>query len=807
MANKSRMCVLGAIVLAVGALMGGSLAAQPPQPKRAAEVWIKVDELKTIFKKHFKTELDVTNYRGVSLAINRWLTANKRGDYSGFWNSEDRKDADGNVIYNVVIIKHDSGVDIKCDDLKAVFKKQFTAELDLNNFRQVSLAINRWLIANKRGEYFGLWNGEEGDDGQGKTVYGIVLIKPDAALEIKVEELKTVFSKDFNRLPDLLSRRDVSLAVNRWLMAHQRGDYTGFWNGEDRKNRDGNALYSVVLIKRDPDEPEKSPPPGIQMIPVSGADGDFETVKVDGVELRRGSKWKNGDYALYMYFRLPKKGLKSKRPVYLEVAYRDGGQGRLGLDYNAANGEDYRQAEFGYGVLQTGQNKMRTAVFQLTAPDFRHAQSLEADLRLVNPDPKAPLQVVSATLHLRPTPQFVTSHARPWLQPYKGPTLETVSAKTLAKKVLCGYQGWFRAPGDPAEVGWVHWSKEGNRLTPKTINFDLWPDLAEFTEEEKYPAPGFTYPDGKPAHLFSSAHPKTVERHFEWMAKYGIDGVLVQRFVPGPGESAEAARVLGHARAAANRTGRVFAVEYDMSGTPNDQLYSRLVNDWKWLVDEMKITADRRYLHHDGKPVLAVWGFFPDRFDAALANRIIDFFKNDPKYRVFLVGGCNWPWRSERNPDWAKVFRRFDVLSPWFGGHEHKQGDRIFATTTDWGADRDECKKAGVLYMPVIYPGFSWDNLQQKPPGSTIVPRLGGEFYWRQFVAAADLGLDMAKVAMFDEVDEGTAIFKVTNTPPTQGHFVTLENKPTDWYLRLTGEGTKLLRKERPYSKIIPIKP
>jgi hypothetical protein len=45
------------------------------------------------------------------------------------------------------------------------------------------------------------------------------------------------------------------------------------------------------------------------------------------------------------------------------------------------------------------------------------------------------------------------------------------------------------------------------------------------------------------------------------------------------------------------------------------------------------------------------------------------------------------------------------------------------------------------------------------------------------------------------------------NRPPKQGRFVTYEKRPADWYLRLTGEGTKLLHKERRNSKTIPIKP
>ena len=63
--------------------------------------------------------------------------------------------------------------------------------------------------------------------------------------------------------------------------------------------------------------------------------------------------------------------------------------------------------------------------------------------------------------------------------------------------------------------------------------------------------------------------------------------------------------------------------------------------------------------------------------------------------------------------------------------------------------------------------------LMGKAAARATVPRLGGAFFWRQFVTAADLGLDMAYVAMFDEVDEGTAVFKVSNAPPTQARFAT----------------------------------
>ena len=101
-----------------------------------------------------------------------------------------------------------------------------------------------------------------------------------------------------------------------------------------------------------------------------------------------------------------------------------------------------------------------------------------------------------------------------------------------------------------------------------------------------------------------------------------------------------------------------------------------------------------------------------------------------------------------------------------------------------------------MAWLPVIYPGFGWTNLKGPAAARQSIPRLNGDFYRRQFATAAALQVEMAYVAMFDEVDEATAIFKVSDTPPTQANFQTYEGLPPDAYLRLTGEGTKLLRGE-----------
>jgi hypothetical protein len=149
-----------------------------------------------------------------------------------------------------------------------------------------------------------------------------------------------------------------------------------------------------------------------------------------------------------------------------------------------------------------------------------------------------------------------------------------VEATSLRGKVLCGYQGWFRCPGDAADLGWIHWSHHARRIAPDTLCFEMWPDVSEYGARERFTVPGFTHSNGSPAELFSSDNAATVLRHFEWMRDYGIDGAWMQHFLvdlPGglqPQRYPSRLRVLEPARAAARKTGRVWALSYDIAGMP-----------------------------------------------------------------------------------------------------------------------------------------------------------------------------------------------------------------------------------------------
>jgi len=394
---------------------------------------------------------------------------------------------------------------------------------------------------------------------------------------------------------------------------------------------------------------------------------------------------------------------------------------------------------------------------------------------------------------------------------------DPVDARSLRGKVLCGYQGWFRCPGDAMNAGWIHWSRDAKRITPATLTFEMWPDLADFPDRERYDAPGFTDAAGRTMQLFSSDDASTVLRHFGWMRDHGIDGVWLQHFVVDlPGGPAEKRyesrmRVLHHVRTAAQRTGRAWALAYDISAMPVERLFDTLTRDWKKLVDD-GVTGDARYIHEGGRPAVEVWGFYLLNHETALtpsvANRIIDFFKAPGPYSAFLIGGGDWDWRRNSDPEWRRLLRRLDGYSPWNIGNFTRDAAGVQrAVTGYWAEDKAECERNGMLWLPVVYPGFSWDNLKGKPPGTSAIPRRGGKFLWEQFRELSRLGAGSVCVAMFDEVDEGTAIFKVSNTPPLQGHFVTYEGLPSDWYLRLVGEATRLLRAGRPVPEEIPLRP
>lgn len=392
-----------------------------------------------------------------------------------------------------------------------------------------------------------------------------------------------------------------------------------------------------------------------------------------------------------------------------------------------------------------------------------------------------------------------------------------VDATTLTGKVMCGYQGWFNTSGDGMDLGWMHWSKNRHRsFAPGNISVDLWPDMTEYAPSERF-ATGFRHADGSVAEVFSSAHRATVRRHFAWMRDYGIDGAFLQRFAHGIGRNDRMRHknvVLENVRDGAGQSGRVYAVMYDLSGLPKGGV-GRVHGDWERLRQDRRITEDTGYLHHNGRPVVAVWGIgFQDRgkpraYTLAECRTLIEFLKADG---CTVMLGVPTGWRelnrdSVEDPRLHDVMKLADIISPWTPGRYRDLKGVEKHATRHWAPDVQWCAREGLDYLPVVFPGFSWHN----HTGDTInkIPRIKGRFLWSQFVAARRAGADMIYVAMFDEVDEGTAIFKVTDDPPVGDHVRLLGNEglPSDHYLWLTGQGGRMLRGEIPPRPALPVRP
>src|ERR1700744_3769726 len=157
----------------------------------------------------------------------------------------------------------------------------------------------------------------------------------------------------------------------------------------------------------------------------------------------------------------------------------------------------------------------------------------------------------------------------------------------LQGKVLVGYQGWFRCPGDGSPNNqWSHWSK--GIPAPETMSIDLYPDTSELKLSSRCVLPGATI-GGKPGYVFSSFPKDTVEKHFEWMRSYEIDGALLQRFINSiHPQQLEGDTVLRNVRSAAEANGRLFAVEYDLSGAHPETALKQLQDDWQYLTGTLK---------------------------------------------------------------------------------------------------------------------------------------------------------------------------------------------------------------------------
>ncbi len=378
-----------------------------------------------------------------------------------------------------------------------------------------------------------------------------------------------------------------------------------------------------------------------------------------------------------------------------------------------------------------------------------------------------------------------------------------VDSSTLEGQVVCGYQGWFRAEGDGTGLGWVHYG-QGERFRPGHCTFDVWPDLTGFGASERFSTP-FRFADGRVAELFSSVHPDTVRRHFRWMREYGISGAFVQRFgtvILSERDRAVANRVLRSCVESAVAEGRTLTVMYDLTNLPPER-FGVIREDWA-SIRATGWFANACSQRQAGKPLVALYGpGFADQPEALSEwNELVSSMRQSG---ASVMLGVPTHWRegtgdARSNKAFHAILRQADVISPWTVGRMARSVDVESVAEHVWQKDLEWCQKEGKFYLPVVFPGFSWHNLSRERAVDSpvdVIPRQRGRFFWKQVVEAVRVGAKGLYVAMFDEVDEGTAIMKCSPERPTgESPFLDVSDVPSDHYLWLSGQAGRLIRSE-----------
>lgn len=376
--------------------------------------------------------------------------------------------------------------------------------------------------------------------------------------------------------------------------------------------------------------------------------------------------------------------------------------------------------------------------------------------------------------------------------------------------VMAGYQGWFNADGDDSGRGFHHY-KGRNGFKPGSCSVDFWPDVREY--KKTYPTP-FTMANGEVARVFSSNDESTVDTHFKWMKQYGLDGVFMQRFVTeikNKKGKAHFNKVLSSAMKASTKYGRAIGVMYDLSGMkPGDEQV--VLSDIDEIMQNYDLAKRKKvpgYLFHNGAPLITLWGVgFND--NRAYGLKEVEVMVKGLKARGFSVMlGVPTHWRELKSDAVSdtklhELICDCDIIMPWFVGRYNETSYDKFKSIIP--KDIAWCKERKVDYVPLCYPGFSWENLKGK--GSLFIPRNRGSFLWKQYAGAIAAGAEMLYVAMFDEIDEGTAIFKcATEVPVGASTFIPVEEGlRSDHYLWLTGEAKAMLNKKIKFMEALPVR-
>ncbi|EHK22933.1 uncharacterized protein TRIVIDRAFT_28185 [Trichoderma virens Gv29-8] len=367
-----------------------------------------------------------------------------------------------------------------------------------------------------------------------------------------------------------------------------------------------------------------------------------------------------------------------------------------------------------------------------------------------------------------------------------------VDTSTLKGKWLYGYQGWFRKPAAGVNN---HWSPNGGTPGPGNVEFEFVPDVSQYPANCLF-ASTLKAPNGQPVQLYDNTCQGVVDLHFKWMQQYGIDGIVVQRFLSHLDDTSFIT-VLNQVEAAAVKYGRGFMVEYDASGgnSATGSVAAQILADYNSKVKPY--TTSSAYIHHNGKPAVMVFGvgYTTVAINVTDGANIATQLKGAGAYVGYGVPPT-FGTDLRANTGFAAAYKAANLISPWTVGSFSEGGYLKGYHTTTQIPDSQTLHSLGIDHAPLIWPGTSAYHLNgaTTPSSFDYFPRYNGSFYSMQADAITSLAIKplFAFNAMFDEINEGTQSLPClkNNQLPTNEKFVGYDNNFADtaFYLELGGQ-------------------
>ena len=500
----------------------------------------------------------------------------------------------------------------------------------------------------------------------------------------------------------------------------------------------------------------------------------------------------------YMYLQLPTThALRDETNLVFDITYYDVGTSQFMLE-TANTTLTGTERDYGnrFWLTRSNSGELVTATIYVTNAGIRRGQNGSCDLRIQG----QAQYVYIKSIVVRAGTQTPFDEITP-------PTFAPQTAvNNLIGKTVAGYQLWFTA--SDTNSGWVHWSRGQRPTTSAQITFENYPDVRE------YPAAALSntglpnLANGSISQLFTSKRSDVVDLHLSWMEQYGLDGVAIQRFSGEVVTSETPTRNhLNLVQDAAERTGKILYIMYDFSNCNNTTVVNNIKRDWVFSIEKKGIVSSPNYAHANGKPVVCLWGLsgVASQSDGnvyvsqANALDLISWFHNRG---YFVIGGTPDNDWTQRTDSYSLVYQALDMISPWTPGRYGHTNENI-VPWLEAHVDRElaYCAQYGIVYQPVMFPGFNWSSFQPYPPNE--IPRAAGEMLWTQAKYLKNKGITTAYFAMYDEYDEGTAYIKCAEDSSmlplgTTPYFQTLAADgrwlSSDFYLRLAGAVTGLLK-------------